>query len=203
MSGPESLPSPCACCGAYSVQPGQRHSVLLAVCDVLVVKALEKCGNYIVRAERSRFNRLGSKPYYLAHTVWEATDQMVDKALKGAWDVVPAILDVHGCCDITSLQVTQMLDSYVHDLVITGTPHSLMGEGGLAYRFESRLGLTLVVERPSEITDTSPSSEAVAIDGRGLVVDVPAPTAMRMAPDTSLGYEVHEGPLTRRMASGA
>jgi hypothetical protein len=31
-----------------------------------------------------------------------------------------------------------MLDEYVHDLVITGTPHSL---GELHYRFENRLGL--------------------------------------------------------------
>jgi hypothetical protein len=52
--------------------------------------------------------------------------------------VVPAMLDAHGCCGITSRQVTTMLDGYVHDLVITGTEHTMPN---LQYRFESRLGL--------------------------------------------------------------
>lgn len=138
---PSTLPSVCPVCGAYSLAPEGEMSALLAVCDVLVLKALEKMGNYIVRAERSRYRALGTRPAFLAHTLWPVPDETVDKALKGAWDVVPALLDVHGCCDITSVQVTSMLDQYVHDLAVTGTPHSLQGEGGLMYRFKSQLGL--------------------------------------------------------------
>lgn len=130
--------APCPVCGAVSLLPATQRSTLLAVCDVLVVKALEKMGNYIVRAERSRFNMMGSKPFYVAHTIWPATDHMVNKALKNAWDVVPPLMDVHGCCDVTPLQVTRMLDSYVHDLAITGTPHDITE---LQYRFEHHLGL--------------------------------------------------------------
>lgn len=132
------LPSPCPCCGAYSLLPDQQTVALLAVCDVLVLKALETMGKRIVRAERSRFRTMGSRPFYLAHTLWQPDDGEVDKALKNAWDVVPAMLDTHEFCQVTPLQVTAMLDSYVHDLVITGTPHSLPE---LQYRFTDRLGI--------------------------------------------------------------
>lgn len=138
MASQMNVPGPCPVCGAVSLAPVTQRSTLLAVCDVLVRKALEKLGNYIVRAERSRFRVLGTKSPTVAHTIWPADDRLVDKALKGAWDVVPALLDIHGCCDITALQVTRMLDGYVHDLAITGTEHTI---GELMYRFEAHLGL--------------------------------------------------------------
>ena len=135
MSG---IPSPCPVCGAYSLAPDAQTSTLVAVCDVLVLKALETMGKYIVRADRSRFRVLGTRPWYAAHTLWKATDEIVDKALRGAWDVVPALLYQHGCCGVTTLQVVGMLDCYVHDLVITGTEHCT---DELLYRFEAHLAL--------------------------------------------------------------
>lgn len=138
MSTEDGLPSVCPVCGAYSLAPEAQQSALLAVCDVLVIKALEKMGNYIVRADRARFRQIAQKPVYLAHTIWAPTDDIVSKATRGAWDVVPALLDVHGCCDVTSVQVTGMLNAYVHDLAITGTEHTLRE---LMYRFETQLGL--------------------------------------------------------------
>lgn len=132
------LPSPCPVCGAYSLSPDTQRSSLLAVCDVLVMKALESMGKYIIRAERSRYRTMGTRPLLIAHTIWPPTDAIVDKALKGAWDVVPALLDMHGCCGVTSRQITDMLDLYVHDLAITGTAHEIHD---LTYRFETQLGL--------------------------------------------------------------
>ena len=132
------IPGPCPLCGAISLSPVTQRSTLLAVADVLAVKALEKLGNYIVRAERSRHNAMASRPLHTAHTRWPATDEQVTKALRGAWDVVPALLDTHGCCDVSALQVTRMLNAYVHDLAITGTPHSL---DELMCRFTNVLGL--------------------------------------------------------------
>jgi len=132
------IPAQCPVCGAYSVDPEGQSSALLAVCDVLVLKALETMGKWIVRADRSRFRALGTRPYFVAHTLWQPTDETVTKALRSAWDVVPALMDGHGCCEVTSRQVTAMLDSYVHDLIVTGTPHQLQE---LAYRFTDRLGL--------------------------------------------------------------
>jgi hypothetical protein len=138
--------SPCPVCGAYSLAPAGEMSALLAVCNVLVLKALEKLGSFIVRVERRRHNLMDSRPYYVAHTLWQPTDATVDKALKGAWEVVPALLVTHGCCDITSVQVSTMLDDYVHDLAITGTPHTLEE---LQYRFTNRLGLPVYWKHPA------------------------------------------------------
>jgi len=104
------------------------------------MKALEQVGKWIVRSERSRFRQLGTRPWNVAHTIWQPTDAMVEKALRGAWDVVPALLDTHGCCGVTSRQVSDMLDSYIHDLTVTGTTHTIQR---LAIRFEGRLGLPI------------------------------------------------------------
>jgi hypothetical protein len=143
--------SACPVCGAYSLAPEGQSSALLAVCDVLVLKALETMGKWIVRADRSRYRALGTRPYWIAHTMWQPTDATVTKALKGAWDVVPAMLPDHGCCDVTPVQITRLLDLYVHDLAITGTEHALPE---LAYRFTAHLGLPvyLRVEEPVHVT---------------------------------------------------
>lgn len=137
------VPSPCPVCGAYSLAPEGSASALLAVCDVLVIKALEAMGKWIVRASRERFRVLGTRPWYVAHTLWQPEEAIVSKALKGAWDVVPAMLDHHGCCGVTARQVTEMLDSYVHDLAITGTLHNM---ADLHYRFETYLGLPVYLK---------------------------------------------------------
>lgn len=143
MIGNDRVPSACPCCGAYSLLPDSDTTILLAVSDVLCVKALERVGQFLIRGERSRYHASLGHPLHTIHTMWQATDDITARALRGAWDVVPALLDVHGCCEVSSLQVTQVLDDYVHDLVLTGTPHSLDGEGGLTYRFVTRLGLSL------------------------------------------------------------
>jgi len=140
------VPSPCPVCGAYSLAPDARTSALLAVCDVLVLKALEALGKFIVRAERSRYRTLGTKPWHVAHTLWQPTDTQVDKALRSAWDVVPAMVDTHGFGP-SPVKITTTLDDYVHDLAVTGTPHTL---GELRYRFEAHLGLPVYAETTHE-----------------------------------------------------
>lgn len=115
--------------------------MLLAVCDVLVIKALEAMGKFLVRTDRGRYTHMIASdiPMHLAHTIWTASDEIVSKATRGAWDVVPLILDTHGgCCEYDPTQVTNLLDGYVHDLVITGTPHDL---DELEYRLRRRLNL--------------------------------------------------------------
>lgn len=97
---------------------------LLAVSDVLTVKALETVGKRLVRSDRSRFKVLGNRPFYLAHTIWLPDDHEVAKALKGAWSVAELLVERH-IDDYCENEVTRVLNEYVHDLCITGTPHSI------------------------------------------------------------------------------
>lgn len=108
---------------------------LLAVCDVLTIKALETVGKRLVRADRSRFKVMSGRPYHLAHTIWTPDDAEVAKSLRGAWDVAKMLIDRHGE-EHSPTAVTVMLNEYVHDLCITGTPHTVEE---LAYRFHARL----------------------------------------------------------------
>lgn len=136
----------CSCCGA------DPSAALLAVCDVLVVKALDQMGSRILRADRSRFGEWGVSRRYLVHTRWQPDDLTVTQALKGAWDVIPALLATHGCCGVDDLVVATVLDQYVHDLAITGTAHSIQE---LAICFESRLGLIVAVPLPTTHQEAS------------------------------------------------
>lgn len=135
---PADLPGVCPVCGGRTLAPEGASSALLAVCDVLVFKTLETLGKKIVRDGRERYRALGTRPWHVAHTLWQVPPSMISRSLSRAWDVVPALLDTHGCCGVTSRQVTEMLDSYIHDLVLSGRPHSVRE---LAVRFERDLAL--------------------------------------------------------------
>lgn len=141
------VPTSCPVCGAFSLTQDDQSSRLLAVSEVLTTKVLEVIGKRIVRNERSRFARLSGTPFHEAHTLWPMeSDAEVSVLLRGAWDVVPAMMSTHGnCCEVTPEQVTSMLDGYVHDLVLTGTPHSIEE---LAYRFRSVLSMPVYFHSP-------------------------------------------------------
>lgn len=137
----------CPACGhefpaPFETSPDATITTLLAVCDVLVVKALEKMGFYIIRggADRGRWREFDATrlPVYAAHTIWGASDFMVSKALKGAWDVVPLVLDTHGPHSLDAEVAVAVLDQYVHDLVVAKEPHNL---NDLAFRLRRGLGL--------------------------------------------------------------
>lgn len=111
---------PCIHCGSAPV------AAILAVSDVLVVRALETVGKRIVRADRKRFHLMGDRPWHEAHMIWRPDDVMVDKAMKGAWDVLPAMLQNHdGSGAITAMQLQDIVDSYVRILLYTQRPHRL------------------------------------------------------------------------------
>lgn len=132
--------TPCPCCGSIVGSTLAETSALLAVCDVLVVRALEGLGKRIVRADRSRYRVLGTRPWHEAHTIWRPDEQEVVKTLKGSWDVIPALLSNHGICGVTVREVTSLLDTYVRDLAITGTSHKIEE---LQWRLEEKLGIPL------------------------------------------------------------
>lgn len=126
-STPAAPVSTCPACGAWSLPALAERSALLAVCDVLVTKALEVTGKRLVRVTRSRHAQLANRPWHVAHTVWHADTRLVDKALSGAWDVLPAMLGNHRAeaLDLSPQQVTEALDGYVRALILYQTPHDL------------------------------------------------------------------------------
>lgn len=139
--------SACPMCGSFTGTTLAQPPVLLAVCDVLVVKALEKVGKMLARngGNRNRVRVASTLPFHQIHTVVQPTPKDIDKGLYGAWDVIPAMLANHGCCGVTSRQVESMVDSYSRDLLITGSPHRM---SDLRYRFERFLRIPLPEPQP-------------------------------------------------------
>lgn len=92
---------------------------LLAACDALVLKALESVGKRLVRSDRARYRVLGTRPFHEAHCLWPAPPDVVSKALRSAWDVVPSL------CSRTDLipNLTIVLDMYVKVVVTRQEPH--------------------------------------------------------------------------------
>lgn len=111
----------CSCCG-HAVTDDRG---LVGACDVLVLRALELVGKRVVRADRSRFKRLGDAPFHRAHLLWQPDDDMLNKALANAWDHVPQVVDDHARPDVSAEQVTLVLDRYVRDLVRATRGHAV------------------------------------------------------------------------------
>ena len=106
---------------------------LVTACDVLVLKALESVGKRLVRSDRARYRVLGTRPFHEAHCLWEAPDDLVSKALRSAWDVVPSL-----CMHVPDIpNLTSVLDMYVKAVIQAQKPHDvndlarLLAEGEL------------------------------------------------------------------------
>lgn len=151
----------CPTCGADTTE------TLLAVCDVLTVKALERIGQFLVRGERGRYQARGDRPWHTLHTVWPASDDITARALRGAWDVVPPLVETYGCCDVSPARVVHMLDAYVHDLVLVGEEHTM---NELRFRFEHRLNIHTTPPAPEPAPERwwIPDGIAEIIDSRHL-----------------------------------
>lgn len=151
MTGVRDIPGPCPVCGGVSIAPAVQRSSLLAVCSVLTLKALEKLGNHMLRHGKSRslHRELGTLPRHEAHTQWRASVEQVDRALTGAWDVIPALLSDFGASGVTHRQVQAMLTDYVHDLAQAMVPHSVELLRGY---FNDRLGLPVYDRDPAELS---------------------------------------------------
>lgn len=137
----QTQPSPCPVCGSYSSTTlAAAYSGLLSMCDVLVLKSLESLGKQILRAERSRYARQGETPIYLVHTLWQPDSRMVERALRDAWEVVPAVLSPYDLTAALTLKVTETLDGYVRSLITQGIGHSRLE---LKWRLEHLLGVEI------------------------------------------------------------
>ena len=107
---------------------------LVAACDVLVLRALELLGKRIVRDDRSRYGRLNGRPWHEAHCLWQPDLAMEDRALRGAWSMVPELLSRYPCGDVRPAELTAVLDRYVRELVRSHRAHDGFE---LAYRLDA------------------------------------------------------------------
>lgn len=126
----------CPYCGCNT----EAGDPLVAACDVLVIRALELVGKRLVRLDRSRYARMGTRPWHEAHVLWQADRALVDKALGDAWTSVPAVVSEHGCCSLTADQLVVVLDRYVRDCVDAMAGHDV---GELRVRLGAYLGLPI------------------------------------------------------------
>lgn len=120
--------------------PDSVSPVVLAICDVLVRKALEKVGMYQLKADRSRFKEASGQSLASIHTLYPATDEIVVKVTRGAWDILPVLLEEHspaGNFDYPGM--AKALEAYVQDLAITGKDPDLVE---LTYRLEKLRSLS-------------------------------------------------------------
>lgn len=97
---------------------------LAAAADALVLRALELIGKRLVRVDRSRFSRMGDLAFFEAHLLWQPDSEMLDKALAGAWDVLPRLIQDHAHPDVNPQEVRLTLDRYVRDLIRTKREHT-------------------------------------------------------------------------------
>lgn len=107
---------------------------LTAAADALVLRALELIGKRLVRVDRSRFGRMGDLAFFEAHLLWQPDSEMLDKALAGAWDVLPRLIQDHAHPDVNPYEVRLALDRYVRDLIRTKREHT---SDELRYRLEA------------------------------------------------------------------
>lgn len=147
MTVAHDTPGPCPVCGGLTVAPAVQRSTLLAVSNVLVLKALDKLGNYLIRrGERSLYSRFGSIPRSEVYLHVRPTTVQVDRALQGAWDVIPAQLADFGCSGVTARQVQAMLTDYIHHLADAGLRHDV---DLLRRCFVDQLGLPIYDTEPA------------------------------------------------------
>lgn len=89
------------------------ESALVAACDALVYRALERAGNRM----RQQCAKPPGVPAYETHLYVKAN--ATDRLLDDAWSCAPKILDGIGDADL----VIPVLNSYVTTLLMEGSPH--------------------------------------------------------------------------------
>jgi hypothetical protein len=92
-------------------------SLLLAACEPLVLRGLERAGNRLRTACKGS---APSVPSYATHTVVEAKNP--DYLLEDAWTTAALVLD--GVTQYAAEEVVPTLDAYCRMLLATQTPHT-------------------------------------------------------------------------------
>ena len=93
----------------------ERKASLLAACDMLVLRALERAGNRLKNKTGAKFNVAASE----LHTVVASTDAL--DLLTDAWSHVPLVAKRYG---FNAAALEADLEEYTAGLILTSTPHT-------------------------------------------------------------------------------
>jgi hypothetical protein len=97
-------------------------AAVVAACDGLVFRALEKAGNRLRQAHRRNLNGATDCTAALMHTCLNATAiRTMDQLLEGAWDRVP---EIAAMLNEPPDELRHVLDAYTRVLIRTQQPHS-------------------------------------------------------------------------------
>lgn len=122
-----------------SLWPDPDFKVLVASCDMAVLRALELIGKRVARSGRARHGAMqkSGKPWHEAHVIWRPEVAQVNAALVGAWSILPRLVDNHGCCNLAERKLHDVLDAYVRELAYAQKPHEL---ADLERRLQNAIG---------------------------------------------------------------
>jgi hypothetical protein len=93
----------------------ERKASLLAACDMLVLRALERAGNRLKNRTQSKFTVPASE----LHTVVASTDAL--DLLTDAWGHVPLVAERYG---FNAMALEADLEEYTAGLILSSTPHT-------------------------------------------------------------------------------
>lgn len=112
----------CRCCGA---RDGDAVDVLVAACDVLILRALETAGRLIYGRSRRADHRgaLEDVPPHLVHTVRRPTPDEVERILAQSWGQLATVHDWYGCCGWTMTDLRDVLGDHLRRCLEQGRAH--------------------------------------------------------------------------------
>lgn len=93
----------------------ERKASLLAACDMLVLRALERAGNRLKNRTGAKFNIAASE----LHTVVASTDAL--ELLTDAWSHVPLVAERY---HFNAAALEADLEEYTAGLILSSTPHT-------------------------------------------------------------------------------
>lgn len=93
----------------------ERKASLLAACDMLVLRALERAGNRLKNKTGAKFNIAASE----LHTVIASTDAL--ELLTDAWSHVPLVAERY---HFNAVALEADLEEYTAGLILSSTPHT-------------------------------------------------------------------------------
>ena len=114
----EARPAPSLVDHPTREMPQPEHAALMAACDALVFRTLERVGNRLGNTRQMKVDGIPADERYL---FVQCNNGEVNRLMEGAWSVLPKMLANH--VDYRADVVQDALDGYVRTLITGQQPH--------------------------------------------------------------------------------